>query len=159
LYTASCTRDIYHRIIRSSMALHHPGFSGAWARDYGPVRALLRGRLPAAWDNRADALLHECTLNDAVHEGIAAKLVPDGPSLLQSSAGDVRTLPRDVRAVLFDTYFLTLRAPSSPPEVAAQLLRRVRAVRDDLTTNGLYPGFASSLHEKPDELAAPDVEE
>ncbi|MFJ8345204.1 L-tyrosine 3-hydroxylase [Streptomyces sp. NPDC094153] len=159
LYTASCTRDVYHRIIRPSMALHHPAFSGAWARDYGPVRGLLRGRLPAAWDGRADALLEECTLNDVVHEGIAAKLVPDAPSLLQSAAGNGRPLPRDVRAVLFDTYFLTLRAPCSPAEVAAQLLRRVRVVRDDLTVNGLYPATTTSRAERPDALRTPRVEE
>ncbi|MEU6095019.1 L-tyrosine 3-hydroxylase [Streptomyces sp. NPDC047079] len=158
LYTASCTRDVYQRVIRPSMALHHPGFSGAWARDYGPVRALLRGRLPAAWDGRAHALLQECTLNEAVHEGVAAKLVPDAPSLLQASAGNGRTLPRNVLAVLFDTYFLTLRAPSSPSDIAAQLLRRVRVVRDDLAANGLYPGFASSRGEKPEALTAPQVE-
>ncbi|MEV5432005.1 L-tyrosine 3-hydroxylase [Streptomyces sp. NPDC052701] len=159
LYTASCTREVYHRVIRPSMALHHPAFSGAWARDYGPVRALLRGRLPAAWDGRSDALLEECALNEAVHEGIAAKLVPGAPSLLQSVAGDSRALPRDVRAVLFDTYFLTLRAPCSPAEVAAQLLRRIRVVRDDLAANGLYPAVASSRAEKPDALRTPRVEE
>ncbi|GGP00723.1 L-tyrosine 3-hydroxylase [Wenjunlia tyrosinilytica] len=159
LYTASCTRDVYHRVIRPSMALHHPAFSGAWARDYGPVRALLRGRLPAAWEGRADALLEECALNEAVHEGIALKLVPDAPSLLQSAAGQGRPLPRDVRAVLFDTYFLTLRAPCSPVEVAAQLLRRVRAVCDDLAANCLYPAYASSQAEKPDALGMELVEE
>ncbi|MGW2773632.1 L-tyrosine 3-hydroxylase [Streptomyces olivaceoviridis] len=159
LYTASCTRDVYHRIIRPSMALHHPAFSGAWARDYGPVRALLRGRLPEAWAGWEDVLLDECALNDAVHEGIAAKLVPDAPSLLQSAAGDGRALPRDVRAVLFDTYFLTLRAPCSPAEVAAQLLRRIRVVRDDLAANGLYPAAASSRAEKPDALRTARVEE
>lgn len=159
LYTASCTRNVYHRVIRPSMALHHPAFSGAWARDYGPVRSLLRGRLPAAWDGRADALLQECALNEAVHEGIAAKLVPDAPSLLQSAPGNGRPLPRDVRAVLFDTYFLTLRAPCSPAEVAAQLLRRIRVVRDDLASNGLYPAALSSRAEKPDVLRTPRVEE
>ena len=159
LYTASCTRDVYHRVIRPSMALHHPAFSGAWARDYGPVRALLRGRLPAGWEGRADALLEECALNEAVHEGIALKLVPDAPSLLQSAAGQGRPLPRDVRAVLFDTYFLTLRAPCSPAEVAAQLLRRVRAVCDDLAANRLYPAYASSRAEKPDALRAERIEE
>lgn len=159
LYTASCTRDVYHRVIRPSMALHHPAFSGAWARDYGPVRALLRRRLPAAWEGRADVLLEECALNEAVHEGIALKLVPDAPSLLQSAAGQGRPLPRDVRAVLFDTYFLTLRAPCSPAEVATQLLRRVRAVCDDLAANCLYPAYASSRTEKPGALRAKPVEE
>ncbi|MFJ6697135.1 L-tyrosine 3-hydroxylase [Streptomyces sp. NPDC091272] len=159
LYTASCTREVYHRVIRPSMALHHPAFSGAWARDYGPVRALLRGRPPAARAGGADALLAECALNTAVHEGIALKLVPDAPSLLQSAAGQDRPLPRDIRAVLFDTYFLTLRAPCSPAEVAAQLLRRIRAVSEDLTVNGLYPAYASSRAEKPAALCAGPVEE
>ena len=159
LYTASCTRDVYHRLIRPSMVRYHPGFAGSWARDYGHVRALLRGRLPTAWGGRADPLLRECTLHDAVHEGIARKLVPGAPSLLQASAGSGRILPREVRAVLYDTYFLTLRAPCSRPDVTSQLLRRVRAVRDDLTANGLYPGFASSRQEKPAALMAPAVEE
>ncbi|MEU3861710.1 L-tyrosine 3-hydroxylase [Streptomyces sp. NPDC028722] len=159
LYTASCTRDVYLRIIRPSMALHHPAFSGAWARDYGPVRALLRGRLPAAWDGRSDALSEECALNERVHEGIGAKLVPNAPSLLQSATGNCRPLPRDVRAALFDTYFLTLRGPCAPEEVAAQLLRRLRAVREDLAANGLYPASASSRAEKPEALRAPRVEE
>ncbi|MEU8197953.1 hypothetical protein AB0C10_29655 [Microbispora amethystogenes] len=161
LYTASCTRDVYHRVIRPSMALHHPAFSGAWARDYGPVRALLRGRLPASWAAVPDAaaLAHECAVNEAVHEGIAAKLVPEAPSLLQSSANEGRALPRDVRAVLFDTYFLTLRASSTPEDVATQMLRRVRAVQDDLRVNGLYPAFAESRHEKPDTLTVSEVVE
>ncbi|MFF7705550.1 L-tyrosine 3-hydroxylase [Streptomyces lydicus] len=159
LYTASCTRDTYHRVIRPSMALHHPAFSGAWARDYGPVRALLRGRLPAAWDGRAGALLEECALNEAVHDGIAARLVPEAPSLLQSAASNGRPLPRNIRAVLFDTYFLTLRAPCSSVEVAAQLLRRVKVVREDLAANGLYPAVTSSRAEKTDGLCTPRVEE
>ncbi|MCL7496235.1 MULTISPECIES: L-tyrosine 3-hydroxylase [Streptomyces] len=159
LYTASCTRDVYHRLIRPGMVRYHPGFAGSWARDYGHVRALLRGRLPTAWGGRADTLLRECTLHDAVHEGIARKLVPGAPSLLQASAGSGRILPREVRAVLYDTYFLTLRAPCSRSDVTSQLLRRVRAVRDDLTANGLYPGFASSRQEKPAALMAPAVEE
>ncbi|GHH83664.1 L-tyrosine 3-hydroxylase [Streptomyces capitiformicae] len=159
LYTASCTRDVYHRIIRPGMALHHPAFSGAWARDYGPVRALLRGRLPDAWADGAEVLLDECALNETVHEGIATKLVPDAPSLLQSAAGHGRPLPRDVRAVLFDTYFLTLRAPCSPTEVAAQLLRRIRVVREDLAANGLYPAATTSRDEKPESLRTERVEE
>ncbi|MCS0606270.1 L-tyrosine 3-hydroxylase [Streptomyces sp. LP11] len=159
LYTASCTRDVYHRVIRPSMALHHPAFSGAWARDYTPVRPLLRGRLPAAWAGRADALLGECALNETVHEGIAEKLVPGAPSLLQAAAGDGRALPRDVRAVLFDLYFLTVHAPCPPAEAAVQLLRRVRAVREDLAANGLYPAGASSRAERPAALRAEPVEE
>jgi hypothetical protein len=158
LYTASCTREVYHKVIRPSMALHHPGFSGSWARDYGPVRALMRGRLPGAWVREGTPLIGECALNDTVHEAIAAKLVPGAPSLLQSSGGDGRNLPRDMRAVLFDTYFLTLRAPCTPEEVTAQKLRRVRAVLADLRVNGLYSGLASSRDERPDVLLSPDVE-
>ncbi|MFC8450652.1 L-tyrosine 3-hydroxylase [Kitasatospora sp. NPDC057223] len=156
LYTASCTREVYQRVIRPSMALCHPRFTGAWARDYVPVRPLLRNRLPAAWSEEEEALRHEGALNNAVHEGIGGKLVPGAPSLLQTASSG-QMLPRDVCAVLFDTYFLTLRAPCEPWEAAAQLLRRVRAVQNDLRTNGLYPEFASSRHEKPSSLTAPDV--
>lgn len=48
LYTGSCSRETYHRVIRPSLRLHHPAFSGAWAPDYAAVRGLFRGGRPGS---------------------------------------------------------------------------------------------------------------
>jgi hypothetical protein len=155
LYTGSCPRLDYHRVIRPAMALQHPGFSGSWARDYWPVRSLLSGRAEPA----DTPLGRECALNRAIHEGIAGKLVPDGPSLLQSSAGQRRSWQRHTLAVLYDTYFLTLRADVPRRAVVLQLMRRLHAVGRDLAANGLYPAYAPSASEWPPGLRVPGVAE
>jgi hypothetical protein len=155
LYTGSCPRQVYHRVIRPGMALQHPGFSGSWARDYWPVRALLSGRAAPA----DTPLGRECALNRVVHEGIAGKLVPDGPSLLQSAAGQRRSLQRRTLAVLYDTYFLTLRAEVPHRAVVLQLMRRLHAIGRDLAANGLYPAYAPSASEWPSGLRGPGVAE
>src|SRR5579871_3075478 len=82
LYTGSCSREIYEKLIRPSMFLHHPGFSGSWALDFAPVRELLRGRVPA-WAECQDAceLRRAVKLSQLIHNGVAAKLVPNGRSL------------------------------------------------------------------------------
>jgi hypothetical protein len=159
LYTGSCTREVYHRVIRPTMALQHPRFSGAWAPDYGPVRALLRGRAPGAPGETLDPLRRECALNATIHEGIADKLVPDERSLFQSSVGRGAAQNRNLLGALFDTYFLTIRAPLPHSAVLAQLVRRIRAVRADLDSNGLYPGSVSSRAEKPSALDTAEVGE
>jgi hypothetical protein len=157
LYTGSCPQDTYHRVIRPSMALQHPGFSGSWARDFWPVRSLLRTGVPVQPDS---PLGRECALNLLIHEGIADKLVPSGRSLLQSAArqGDT-SWKRPALAVLYDMYFLTLRAVVPYEVVVRQLMRRLHASGRDIATNGLYPAFASSAEEMPARLRTPEVEE
>jgi L-tyrosine peroxygenase len=154
LYAGSCPRSVYHRVIRPSMALHHPGFSGSWARDSWPARSLLSGR--AAPDT---PLGRECELNRIVHEGIAGKLVPDAPSLLQVAAGQRLSWRRSTLAVLYDTYFLTLRAQVPYQAVVLQLMRRLHAIVRDLAANGLYPPYASSAAERPPGLLSQAVAE
>lgn len=156
LYTGSCPRDVYHRVIRPSMALQHPGFSGSWARDFRPVRRLLR---PGAGLPADTPLGRECELNLLIHEGVAQKLVPGGLSLLQASVG--RDLPwrRSALFVLYDNYFLTLRAPIPRPAVVRQLMRRLHAIGRDIAANGLYPPYASSAGEKPSALRDRRVDE
>jgi len=44
LYWGSCPPSVYDAVIRPSMRLRHPSFSGTWAADYWPVKDLLRGR-------------------------------------------------------------------------------------------------------------------
>ncbi len=156
LYTGSCPRTVYHRIIRPSMVLYHPGFSGSWARDFGPVRRLLR-----VDDERSDTPLgRERALNVSIHDGIAEKLVPTGQSLLKTAASqeDV-TWRRSVLAVLYDMYFLTLRAPVPAEIVVRQLIRRLHAIGWDIASNGLYPAGASSAAERPASLRTALAEE
>ncbi|MFJ4822718.1 L-tyrosine 3-hydroxylase [Streptomyces bacillaris] len=157
LYTSSCPRSVYDRLIRPHLALQHRHLSGAWARDFHPVRSLLRGRLPAGLDD--PALREECLLNQHIHEGIAAKLVPSGVSLLQQAAQheEHRLLHRDRLSSLYDCVFLTVRAPASYEQVVTQLVRRLHAIGQDLGANGLHPAYAPSGHEEPDELLTPDV--
>lgn len=150
LYTSSCTREIYNRVIRSVIARQHPHLSGSWARDYGPVRALLRGRVELDGPDGA-ALAEECLLNEHIHNGIAAKLVPSGPSLLQTAKNNQNGLSgrRGMLLTLYDSIFLTVRAPTSYEMVIVQLVRRLQAINLDIAANSLYPLYASSAGEEP----------
>jgi hypothetical protein len=138
LYTGSCPRADYHRVIRPSMQLRHPGFSGAWAPDYLPVRQLLRGRLGPLEASPLSAELGEAVeLNQLVHEHVAAKLVPDGISLLRQAGHTARRQDGRLLSLLYDNYFLTWRGPVSQPDVIAQLFRRLVAIMQDVKVNGL----------------------
>lgn len=144
LYAGSCPRAVYHRTIRPSMQLQHPSFSGGWAPDYRPVRDLFRGRRPQVTRAPGAAeLIRAIALHEAVHAEVAARLVPDGRSLLRAS--EVRGLqnPR-LLGLLYDNYFLTLRAPVSRHDVVAQLLRRLLAVLQDLAARDLHPSIAGA---------------
>jgi hypothetical protein len=144
LYSGSCPQEVYHRTIRPSMQLRHPGFSGAWAPDYAPVRHLLRGRLCGLDVSPAGVELDRAVeFNLQVHEYVAAKLVPDGVSLLRGSEPTTRRQDGRVLNMIYDNYFLTARVPVSRAEVIAQLLRRILAILHDLHSNGyqLQRGF------------------
>jgi hypothetical protein len=154
LYTGSCPRDVYHRVIRPSMRLRHRGFSGGWAPDYWPVRELFRGRQPSLmWSPDTDALLDAIRLHNLVHDGVAARLVPDGKSLLRQATA--RGLNQRLAGMIFDSYFVTLRGPVSRHEVVAQLLRRLVAIAQDIAANGLYAD--EDLEERPAELRMAEV--
>jgi len=138
LYTASCSRKIYEALIRPSMFLAHPGFSGTWAPDFTAVRQVFRGR-QLAWpgnEGAAAELRRAVGLCRLVHSGVAAKLVPAGGSLLQqsSSPGPRR---QELLGVLFDNYFMTARTPGCENQAIPQLLRRLEAVTLDLVAHGL----------------------
>lgn len=157
LYTGSSTRTVYDEVIRPSMHQHHNAFSGTWAPDYAPLRGLMRGRLPPVAAPEAERLGQEVRLVNDLHLGLAAKLVPGGRSLLQAAATGRTPARARTRSAIFDSYFLTLRAPVSRPRIAAQLLRRQRAMSIDLATNGLHPGELSRELGQPcaDDLLAP----
>jgi hypothetical protein len=137
LYTGSCPQELYHLLIRPSMALRHRAFSGSWAPDYAKVRELFRGRPPAPMSNGDAGELLDCLkLHNLVHDGVAAKLVPGGRSLLSQAGGG--RLNRDVVGMIYDTYFMTLRLPVTRHQVVGQLLRRLVAIAQDIAANGLY---------------------
>ncbi|MFJ6728137.1 hypothetical protein ACIQPQ_24875 [Streptomyces sp. NPDC091281] len=142
LYTSSCPADVYGQVIRPSMYLQHRSFSGTWAPDFVPVRSLLRGR-KTEWEGtpEADRLKKAVRMYHTVHAGVAAKLVPGGRSLLQESATEVTPTRPETQALIYDHYFLTLRAPVDAGELVGQLRSRLRAITQDVATNGLYPGL------------------
>ncbi|MFE9068511.1 hypothetical protein [Streptomyces violaceusniger] len=155
LYTASCSRDLYETLIRPSMFLVHPGFSGTWAPDFAAVRQLFRGRQPG-WSGSGDeaaALRRAVGLCRLIHSGVAAKLVPAGGSLLQDTPPYGTQRP-ELLGTLFDTYFMTARRPGCAERAVPQLLRRLEAVTLDLVEHGLaVPGEG----ERPLELRDEDV--
>lgn len=156
LYSSSCPRDVYGRVIRSTLFRQHPNLSGSWARDYRPVRDLLRGKVDVPGP-AGSALAEECALNDRIHNGIATKLVPSGVSLLQSAQGHRGPAAgRDMLRALYDGTFLTMRASGTDwRAVVTQLVRRLQAVNLDVAANGLYPEWAPSRAEEPIELQEP----
>jgi L-tyrosine peroxygenase len=154
LYTGSCPREVYTALIRPSMRLRHRAFSGGWAPDYWPIRDLFRGRqLSPIWTADTEQLRASLALLDLVHEGVAARLVASGRSLLRESA--VRGPGLGLARMIFDNYFMTLRAPLPAHQVVAQLLRRLVAVVQDLSVNGLH--CAADEDEQVAELQAAEV--
>ncbi|MBM0230759.1 hypothetical protein JNW91_02015 [Micromonospora sp. STR1_7] len=138
LYTASCSRQIYATLIRPSMFLAHPGFSGTWASDFTAVRQVFRNR-QLSWlgDEAVLAELRRAVaVYQLVHAGVATKLVPAGGSLLQEAASASTRVP-ELRGILYDNYFMTARIPGCEDRVVAQLLRRLEAVTLDLVTQGM----------------------
>ncbi|WP_406631706.1 hypothetical protein [Amycolatopsis sp. WGS_07] len=161
LYASSAPREIYGRVIRMPMARQHVNLSGAWARDYAPVRPLIVGKAAFAPGAATDALRRECELNEQVHEGIPDKVLPTGVSSLLRSPRPKggKQLHRTTLRWLYDGIFLTTRAAVSQHTLACQLVRRLHAVFLDVTANGLYPSFASSAHDEPPLLRTPELME
>ncbi len=136
LYSGSCSTQTYHRLIRPSMRLQHPSFSGSWAPDYLGVRRLLHDRRLLGDGAAARPLTRSTGTMHLVHDRVAERLVPGGASLLRASP--VRRQDWGDTAFLYDSYFLTRRAPVDRRTAAVQLVRRLHAVTDDLATHGLY---------------------
>jgi hypothetical protein len=159
MYGSSAPRHIYGPVIRMPMARQHVNLTGAWARDYSPVRPLIRGKVALGSGVAAEALRRECELNEQVHEGIADKVLSSGEvSLLQSpKPKGRRQMSRDTLLWLYDGIFLTGRAAVSHHNVARQLVRRLHAIFLDVTANDLYPSFAPSVHEEPPRLRTPEL--
>jgi hypothetical protein len=159
LYTSSPPQGIYERIIREPMARQHPNLSGSWARDYRSVRPLIRGGIRVGDGAEASALAAECALNESIHEGIAARVVPSGVSLLLSpnDRKSSRPLRHETLLWLYDGIFLTSRLPIGYSTLVRQLARRLQAILLDTTANGLYPSCAPSTAAEPPQLLSNGV--
>lgn len=154
LYTGSCPRDLYNVLIRPSMRMRHRAFSGSWAPDYWPIRDLFRRRrLPPMAPADAAELIGTITLLQQVHDGVAARLVANGRSLLREA--EVRGPDHRLAGMIYDSYFTTLRTPVPRHEVVAQLLRRLVAIAQDVAANSLYP--MDDNDDRPPELRSPEV--
>lgn len=138
LYTGSCPPDIYNVLIRPSMRLRHRAFSGGWAPDYWPIRDLFwhRRQLPPMPDADTGELSNAIALLHLVHDGVAARLVTNGKSLLREAS--VRGPNPRTAGMIYDTYFMTVRRSVPRHEVVAQLLRRLVAIARDIAANDLY---------------------
>ncbi|MEU4160016.1 hypothetical protein [Actinoplanes sp. NPDC026670] len=154
LYTGSCPPDLYNVLIRPSMRQRHRAFSGSWAPDYWPIRDLFRRRrLPPMVRVDTGELTAAITMLHRVHDGVAARLVANGRSLLREA--QVRGPGHRMAGMIYDSYFTTLRAAVPRHEVVAQLLRRLVAVAQDVAANGLYPVEGDG--DRPPELETPEV--
>ncbi|MFF7635270.1 hypothetical protein ACFZB9_19255 [Kitasatospora sp. NPDC008050] len=163
VYTGSSSRELYEQLIRPAMMLQHRSFSGRWARDYATIPPRLR-TLRARYRKQPDAptaiveLNRAGRLNHQVHMAIAAKLVPNGDSLLRSGDGLAALgSPTEEAARLYDAFFVTQRAERTLPEVVDQLLHRLRVILLDLHSNGLYPPRSSGPAESPTDLGSADL--
>ncbi|MCX4820189.1 L-tyrosine 3-hydroxylase [Streptomyces sp. NBC_01142] len=159
LYASSPPQEMYERVIRDPMARQHPNLSGAWARDYTGVRPLIRGKSSLGSEAAAADLAFECDLNERIHKGIAARVVPSGVSLLLTPGvrQKTRELRRETLLWLYDGIFLTTRMPVSYATVVRQLIRRIHAIHLDVSANGLYPACARNTAPEPAELSTDDV--
>ena len=97
IYTSSCSRTVYESVIRPE---HVPAITAASAAtgqpSYHPIRDLFRGRRsPLLNSPESNELLDAIKLYQTVRAGVAAKLVPQGKSLLQDSATKHR--PQNMR--------------------------------------------------------------
>lgn len=153
LYTSSCPRDLYQVLIRPSMRLRHRAFSGSWAPDYARVRSLFRRQPSPLWSSDTGELRDAVRRHDLVHEGVAARLVPGGRSLLRQASA--QGVDRHLVGLIYDSYFVTLRARTARHQVVAQLVRRLVAVAHDLAANGLYAN--GDRDRRPPELRTAEV--
>lgn len=138
LYTGSCPPRTYHRTVRPAMCRQHPAFSGEWAADYHPLPRLAR-RMTASDSRCSDSWTTQWRLQHRVHMAVAARLVPDGPSLLRSAGRSPRQGPTDAETRLYDQFFGTRRGRVCRRSLNVQLYHRIRAVLHDLERHGLYP--------------------
>ncbi|QKV74044.1 L-tyrosine 3-hydroxylase [Amycolatopsis sp. Hca4] len=137
LYSGSCTPEVYCSVIRPRMAARHPAMSGTWARDHRHAAALLAAARPAP----GSALKVAVKFNRLVHMTVAARLVPDGGSLLRDAGRDVHCAPTEGEQALLDDFFLVDRAPVCAHVFTAALRERVAALLADLAARPVRASY------------------
>ncbi|SEG19117.1 Predicted O-methyltransferase YrrM [Nonomuraea solani] len=146
LYSGSCPPEIYEQSIRPRMTEWHPAFSGEWARDYRGLPYLLK----QAADESPSDVRPAMRRNLRVHTAVAARLVPQGGSLLQDAGRRAGDDPSTEESDLYDDFFLTQRAPVCAHATRLQLLYRLIKIIADLAGSGLY------YLDRPVSASAPD---
>ncbi|MQY18117.1 L-tyrosine 3-hydroxylase [Nocardia macrotermitis] len=131
LYSGSCTPEAYVRVLRPRMYAADPAMSGTWARDFNRVREL-QSRLTVPPDSPLAAAVRR---NRKVHIKVAARLVPEGRSLLQDSGRDLRQKVTSGESDTMDAFFRTERGPICRHRFATQSRARAEAVLADLAAN------------------------
>ncbi|WP_019926277.1 hypothetical protein [Nocardia sp. BMG111209] len=111
--------------------------SGTWARDFNRVREL-QSRLTVAPNS---PLWTAIRFNRQVHIRVAARLVPEGRSLLQDSGRSLREQPTAADSDTVDAFFRTGRHPVCRHGFAAQLRTRTEAVLADLAALPIYAEY------------------
>lgn len=144
VYTGSCTAEVYKTTLRPKMMATSPAFSGAWARDYEPLRKLVKVHSL----DRTGPLAQAYRANVAVHISQAKRLVPDGVSLLQSSHGSAAKVTDEERE-LFDRFFRIHRARCCRWQFGKQLVSRISIVLDDLRRQPLPPEVCAEPESHP----------
>ncbi|MBO0878853.1 MAG: hypothetical protein J2P17_00350 [Mycobacterium sp.] len=140
LYSGSCTPEVYNGVLRPRMRAADPGLSGTWARDFNRVREL-QSRLIMT---RHSPLSNAVRRNRNVHIKVAARLVPDGASLLQESGRNPHQKPSEADSDTMDTFFRAQRAPICRHTFAEQLRARADAVLSDLSANPIQVRYDHS---------------
>ncbi|MFD8982658.1 hypothetical protein [Streptomyces sp. NPDC059564] len=153
LYAGSCSPQRYADTVRADMAICHPAFSGQWAADYRPLPGLVREVLNSLPRERTALLRDAIRSNQRIHAAVAARLVPEGTSLLQEAGRHPGCAPTPKETGLFDAFFSVLRGPVCASGLKSQLLYRLALARDDLLVHGLYGPNASWAPNGP----APDL--
>lgn len=139
LYTASCSPEQYHQILRPAMRAADPAFSGTWARDHEALPKLLktlRHRHPGAAVRPVTDAYRDSRL---MHIAVARYLVRDGVSLLRQARQGSGGGPTESERDLFDRFFQVIRTDVGAHWRAAQLLRRLGQVLCDIELHPLEP--------------------
>lgn len=133
LYTGSCTKETYGRVIRPFMMHAHACFSGTWAGDFHPLK-----KLKKRFEGQPEYDEFRTSFKQAwqVHSEVGKWLIGTDPSLLRENKQAVDEKPED-KAFRFDSFFLIRRCAFQPSLYEEQLLRRVDAIWQDLVINGL----------------------
>lgn len=137
LYCGSCSPEVYADAIRPHMVRASPAFTGRWARDWQCVGIAMR-HLRATVPSVVHGELHSAAIeNVRVHRLIAARLIPDGQSLLQRSDRDKDATPTDEECDIYDAFFGVDSERRVYKDPNSLLQQRLSVVRKDLLADPL----------------------